>query len=147
MVTYNKKVEELKNFFQHKESPDLSKLLSQITHATGKTSFLVFKNQKYTTIQTADVAFFYISNEMTFAMCFNGQQFPLTQTLTQITDLVSSKQFFRVNRQYLLNFKAIKEVEHYFMRKLYISLVIESPDKLFINKEKAHSFFAWMEDR
>ena len=80
-------------------------------------------------------------------MCFDKQEFALSQSLDQITALVSSKQFFRVNRQYLVNFKAIKEIEHYFLRKLFVKLVIETPDKLLINKEKTPAFLSWMEDR
>jgi len=34
-------------------------------------------------------------------MCFDKQEFALSQALDQITALVSPKQFFRVNRQYL----------------------------------------------
>lgn len=73
--------------------------------------------------------------------------YSVSQSLDQIAGAVSGKQFFRVNRQYLVNFKAIKEVEHYFMRKLYVTLVIETPEKLLINKEKSHSFLSWMGDR
>ena len=142
-----KKVDELKNFFQQKTSSDLDVLLSRLNPSSGKTSFLVFKNQKYTTVQTDNIAFFYIRNDATSIMCFDKQEFALSQSLDQITISVSSKQFFRVNRQYLVNFKAIKEVEHYFLRKLYVKLVIETPDKLLINKEKSHSFLNWMEDR
>jgi DNA-binding LytR/AlgR family response regulator len=80
-------------------------------------------------------------------MCFDGQEFSLNQSLDQITGSVSQKQFFRVNRQYLINFSAIKEIEHYFLRKLYVKLVIETPDKLLINKEKSTSFLSWMENR
>jgi two-component system response regulator LytT len=80
-------------------------------------------------------------------MCFDGQEYALNQSLDTIASSVSTKQFFRVNRQYLVNFKAIKEVEHYFLRKLYVKLVIETPEKLLINKEKSHSFLNWMEER
>ena len=80
-------------------------------------------------------------------MGFDKQEFALNQSLDQVAASVSSKQFFRVNRQYLVNFKAIKEVEHYFLRKPYVKLVIETPDKLLINKEKSPSFLSWMEDR
>jgi DNA-binding LytR/AlgR family response regulator len=80
-------------------------------------------------------------------MCFDGQEFSLNQSLDQVTGSVSQKQFFRVNRQYLINFNAIKEIEHYFLRKLYVKLVIETPDKLLINKEKSTSFLSWMENR
>lgn len=142
-----KKVDELRNFFQKRNVPDFAELLSKVNPPAGKTSFLVFRNQKYTTIQTENVAFFYIRNDATYAMCFDRQEYPMSQPLAQIASQVSAVQFFRVNRQYLLNFKAVKEIEHYFLRKLYIRLVIDTPDKLFINKEKAHSFFAWLENR
>jgi|GEM_PF-1140310 len=112
-----------------------------------KTSFLVFKNQKYTTVNTRQIAFFYIKNECTSIMCFDKQEFTLHKSLDQIANAVSSEQFFRVNRRYLINFNAIKEVEHYFLRKLFVRLFMETPDKLLINKEKTHSFLTWMEDR
>ncbi|SEV97702.1 LytR/AlgR family response regulator transcription factor [Chitinophaga arvensicola] len=141
------KVDELKNFFQQRALPDLGDLLSKLSVPSGKTSFLVFKNQKYKTISIDEIAFFYIHNELTWIMCFDKQQFSVNQSLDQITQAVSAKQFFRLNRQYLVNFKAIKEVEPYFLRKLYVRLVIEAPDKLLVNKEKSHSFLSWMEDR
>ncbi|MDQ0966627.1 two-component system response regulator LytT [Flavobacterium sp. W4I14] len=141
------KVDGLQNFFQQKVIPDLSNLLTKLSSPAGKESFLVFKNQKYTTVQTENIAFFYIRNDASTIMCFDKQEFVLSQSLDQITTMVSSKQFFRVNRQYLVNFKAIKEIEHYFLRKLFVKLVIETPDKLLINKEKTPAFLSWMEDR
>jgi DNA-binding LytR/AlgR family response regulator len=144
-----RKVDELKKFFQKTEIPELEALLQKITQpqATTKSSFLVFKNQKYTTILTENIAYFYIHNEMTHLVTFDKQQFSLTQSLGQVAELVSPKQFFRVNRQYIVNFTAIKEMEHYFQRKIYVKLVIDTPEKLLINKEKTHSFFSWLEDR
>nr|WP_276901064.1 LytTR family DNA-binding domain-containing protein [Pedobacter kyonggii] len=141
------KVDGLQNFFQQKVIPDLSNLLTKLSSPAGKESFLVFKNQKYTTVQTENIAFFYIRNDASTIMCFDKQEFALSQSLDQIMAQVSSKQFFRVNRQYLVNFKAIKEIEHYFLRKLFVKLVIETPDKLLINKEKTPAFLSWMEDR
>lgn len=142
-----RKVDELKNFFQQKPAHTLESLLSRLSQPAEKTSFLVFKNQKYTTINTGNIAFFYIRNDAASLMCFDGQEYTLSQSLDAIAASVSAKQFFRVNRQYLVNFKAIKEVEHYFLRKLYVKLIIETPEKLLINKEKSHSFLNWMEDR
>ncbi|MCE3074740.1 LytR/AlgR family response regulator transcription factor [Chryseobacterium gwangjuense] len=144
-----RKVDELKKFFQKTELPELEALLQKITQpqASSKSSFLVFKNQKYTTIPTENIAYFFIHNEITHLMTFDKQQFQLTQTLGQIAEQVSQKQFFRVNRQYIINFSAIKEMEHYFQRKILVKLTVETPEQLLINKEKSHSFFTWLEDR
>lgn len=144
-----RKVDELKKFFQKNELPELESLLQKIAQpqSASKSNFLVFKNQKYTTIQTENIAYFYIHNEITHLVTFDKEQFQLSQSLGQVAEQVSEKQFFRINRQYLINFKAIKEMEHYFQRKILVKLTIETPEKLLINKEKTHSFFTWLEDR
>lgn len=144
-----RKVDELKKFFQKNELPELESLLQKIAQpqSASKSNFLVFKNQKYTTIQTENIAYFYIHNEITHLVTFDKEQFQLSQPLGQVAEQVSEKQFFRINRQYLINFKAIKEMEHYFQRKILVKLTIETPEKLLINKEKTHSFFTWLEDR
>jgi DNA-binding LytR/AlgR family response regulator len=142
-----KKVDELRKFFRKNELPDIESLLQKISQPAGKTSFLVFKNQKYTTIPTESIAYFYIYNEITHLVTFDKEQFQLSQPLGQVAEQVSGKQFFRINRQYLVSFKAVKEMEHYFQRKILVKLVIETPEKLLINKDKTHSFFSWLEDR
>ncbi|WP_223559202.1 LytR/AlgR family response regulator transcription factor [Chryseobacterium lathyri] len=142
-----KKVDELRKFFRKNELPDIESLLQKISQPDGKTSFLVFKNQKYTTIPTESIAYFYIHNEITHLVTFDKEQFQLSQPLGQVAEQVSGKQFFRINRQYLVSFKAVKEMEHYFQRKILVKLVIETPEKLLINKDKTHSFFSWLEDR
>jgi len=141
------KVENFKNFFQQNTQPDLDGLLKRMGLDEGKKSFLVFKNNKYTTVQTDQIAFIYIRNESATIMTFQEQEYAIDQSLDQVQSLLSAKQFFRLNRQYLVNFSAIKEVEHYFARKLFVKLVIPSPDKLLIGKEKTSGFLSWLESR
>ncbi|TCC86699.1 LytR/AlgR family response regulator transcription factor [Pedobacter hiemivivus] len=141
------KVDNFKNFFQQNTQPDMEELLKKIGQDEGKKSFLVFKNNKYTTVKTEDIAFFYIRNEAPTLMTFQEQEYTLMQSLDQLQSILSTKQFFRLNRQYLVNFSAIKEVEHYFDRKLFVKLVIPSPDKLLIGKEKTTIFLNWLENR
>jgi two-component system, LytTR family, response regulator len=141
------KVDNFKNFFQQHTQPDLDGLLKKIGMDEGKKSFLVFKDNKYTTIPTDQIAYFYISYDSTTIKTFAGQDYFITQSLDQVQGQVSAKQFFRLNRQYLVNFSAIKEVEHYFARKLYVKLVVPTAEKLLIGKEKTGVFLEWLEER
>jgi DNA-binding LytR/AlgR family response regulator len=141
------KVESFKNFFQQETVPDWNALMSKIGVDEGKKSFLVFRNNKYTTVQTDTIAFFYIKEDATTIMTFQQQEYSIAQSLDQLAAVLPAKQFFRVNRQYLINFAAVKEVEHYFARKLFVRLVIPSPDKLLIGKEKTSAFLGWLEER
>lgn len=142
------KVVHLKNFFQTHDNalPDLEVLLNKI-EVRGKKGFLVFKNNKYLTIQTENIAFFYTHHDTTTITTFDGQEFPVNQSLDEIYQQLAPHQFFRINRQYLVNYTAVKEVEHYFTRKLFVSLSVDTPDKLLIGKDKTGSFLNWLDSR
>tara|TARA_R110000868_G_scaffold243900_1_gene499992 strand:+ start:20161 stop:20931 length:771 start_codon:yes stop_codon:yes gene_type:complete len=144
------KVDQLKNFFQTNNDgiEGLENILQKIGAAqSGKTGFLVFKNNKYTTVSIENIAFFYIHFQSTMIMTFNNQQYSITQSLDEVYKELSSNQFFRINRQYLINFKAVKEVEHYFARKLLVILTIPTDEKLLIGKDKTSPFLQWLENR
>jgi two-component system response regulator LytT len=143
------KVYGLKNFFQTHKDPasGIEALINLTRNHQGKKSFLVFQNNKYLTVPTERIAFFYIKNETPRIMSFDQQEYGIPQSLEEVSQLLSPKQFFRLNRQYLINFSAVKEVEPYFARKLFVRLVIPVSDKLLIGKDKVTSFLSWLENR
>ena len=127
--------------------PNLEELLTRLAAPQGKTSFLVFKQNRYITVPTDKIAFFYVKYESSVIVCFDRQEYFVDHSLEQIQSLVTDKRFFRVNRQYLINFHAIKEVEHYFARKLLVNLTVAAPDKLLVPREKVSAFLQWLENR
>jgi DNA-binding LytR/AlgR family response regulator len=113
----------------------------------GKKSFLVFNYNKYQIVPTENIAFFYTKYESSVIVCFDRQEYSVNHSLEHIQHLLSDLQFFRLNRQYLINFNAVKEVEHYFARKLLVRLPMPFAHKLTVSKEKARSFLYWLENR
>lgn len=141
------KVEGFKNFFQKHTIQDLERVLASNRSTQGKKSFLIFKNNKYSTLETEQIAYVHIGYGSASLVNFQGVEFSMNQSLDQIQSQLSSTQFFRLNRQYLINFSAIKEVEHYFSRKLFVRLKVATPDKLLIGKEKTTVFLKWLAER
>ncbi|HET7003652.1 MAG TPA: LytTR family DNA-binding domain-containing protein, partial [Puia sp.] len=80
-------------------------------------------------------------------VCFDGQEYSLNYSLDHIQNLLAQKQFFRLNRQFLINFQAVKEVEYYFARKLLVHLTVHIDDKLLVPREKVSGFLDWLENR
>ena len=113
----------------------------------GKKSFLVYKNNKYMNVRTKNIAFFCVRSELSVIMCFDKQEYFVNHSLDQIQNLLSGEQFFRLNRQYLINFDVVKEVEHYFARKLLVSPVIPTKEKLLVPREKVSEFLHWLDNR
>ena len=147
IITAFENTEELKNLFQQDPLPNLNDLLTKLAAPAGKKSFLVFKHNKYINVLTENIAFFYIKHESTIIVCFDKQEYFVNSSLEQIQNLLTEQQFFRLNRQYLINFNAVKDVEHYFARKLLVNLVIPTKDKLLVSKEKAKEFLHWLDNR
>jgi len=135
------------NFAQLLRLPWLSDLLTKLTTSTGKKSFLVFKNNKYINVLTENIAIFYIKYESPVIKCFDQQEFFVNYSLDKIQGLLPEKQFYRLNRQYLVNFNAVKEVEHYFARKLLVNPAIPIKDKLIVSREKVTEFLHWLDNR
>ena len=96
----------------------------------GKRSFLVFHHNKYITVPTESIAFFYIKYDASIIVTLDKREYSVNYSLEQIQELLPGQQFFRLNRQHLVNFNTIKEVEHYFARKLLVTPTISFPDKL-----------------
>lgn len=113
----------------------------------GKKSFLVYRNHKYSIVPTEHIAFFHVKYESSWITDFAQQEYPVNYSLEQIQSLLPDKQFFRLNRQHLINFNAVKEVEHYFARKLLVKLTVPVSDKLLVAKEKVRTFLQWLENR
>jgi two-component system response regulator LytT len=147
IVTAFEKADQFRNFFQLSRWPNLNDLLTKLATPVGKKSFLVFKHNKYITIPTENIAFFYVKYESSVIVCFDRQEYSVNYSLEHIQHVLSDQQFFRLNRQYLINFQAVKEVEHYFARKLLVTLTVPSAEKLLVSKEKVRHFLLWLENR
>jgi DNA-binding LytR/AlgR family response regulator len=127
------KVHSLKTFFQ--------------VQYEGKKSFRVFKNNRYIVIAADNIAYFHIKNEIPVIHTFDGEEYFIHQSLDVISTMLAPGQFYRVTRQYLINFSAVSEAEHYFSRKLLIHLKVKTPDQIIINKNNTTAFLNWLDNR
>jgi len=145
--TFGEMTGDHRNLFQKMVLPGLDDLLEKLISASGKKSFLVFKNNKYINVLTENIAFFYIKYESPMIACFDRQEFFVNYSLEQVQNLLPPKQFFRLNRQYLINFNVVKEVEHYFARKLLVNPVIPTKEKLIVPRMRVSEFLHWLDNR
>lgn len=137
----------LETTYQQQRPFSLDDLVAKLAVTTGKKSFLVFKQNKYFTVPVESIAFFQVKYESSTIVCMDRREYQVNYSLDQIQHLLTGNQFFRVNRQYLVNFSAIKEVEYYFARKLLVNLHTATAEKLIVPKEKVRNFLYWMENR
>ena len=129
-------------------SLDLEALARIIGHQDNyKSSFLVAKGGKLMPIDASNVAFFYIRNEVTLLHTLNGDTYITDYTLENLEHEVNPHDFYRANRQFLINRRTVKEIDHYFARKLLVKTHTPTPEPLIISKAKATHFTKWLETK
>ena len=82
-------------------------------------------------------------DELTQLITLDKQHYFISHTLEELEKMTSG-QFYRANRQYLVNRTAVRDVSQYFGRKLLINLTIPFSEKITVGKLKANCFLSWL---
>jgi DNA-binding LytR/AlgR family response regulator len=64
-----------------------------------------------------------------------GSHFTIFQSLEELENKLASE-FYRINRQFIINRKAIKDVSKHLGRKLLINLSLPFSEQLIVGKER-----------
>ncbi|MGE0088599.1 MAG: LytR/AlgR family response regulator transcription factor [Bacteroidales bacterium] len=107
-------------------------------------SVLVHHKDKIMPVRLDDIAIFYIENENTYLLTFDKKTYFISKNLEELEKTVGNN-FFRANRQCLINRKAVVDASHYFSRKLSVNISVPYKDKITVSKEKTPQFLSWLE--
>jgi DNA-binding LytR/AlgR family response regulator len=108
-------------------------------------SFLTQYREKSVVKNVEEVALFSVEFDTVYLHTFNGEKLPLFKKLEYIEDVCDPDQFFRINRQMLVNRKAILSFEPYFNRKIVLELNIKLEDRAVVSRLKVAPFKEWLE--
>ncbi|MDR3218829.1 MAG: LytTR family transcriptional regulator DNA-binding domain-containing protein [Dysgonamonadaceae bacterium] len=88
---------------------------------------------------------FYINERCTFLFTDTAKNYPLDYSLDQIEQLMDSTLFFRINRNFIVNFYAIRDILAYSTNRLKIFLSNwTEKEEIVISRERVASFKKWM---
>ncbi len=138
-------IEKFENLTQQKDNK-LAKLLQYMEQSNKpkvSSTILVYQGEKIIPVSFNNIALVYLKNGLVKLRTFDNQIFIVSETLEELNKMKNSN-FFRVNRQYLVHQKAIKNAAKYFNRKLILHLHIPFEEKIIISKEKAPAFLDWL---
>lgn len=111
-----------------------------------KQSFLVQFREKLIPLDASHIAWFYTAHEIVYAYTQENKQYIIDYTLEQLQQQLNPNQFFRANRQFIIQRSAIQEIELYFNGRLYIKLSPEPSEKVLISKARVPEFKAWLDN-
>lgn len=132
-----------KKFTQNKEiyKEQLTALELKVT--PQKNAVIIRQANKIIPLGANAIALFFIDNRYTYAYTFTQEKFIVSENLEDL-EKAFAPSFFRANRQFLINRKAVKDATQYFNRKVVVNLTVPFKDQILVGKLKISSFVEWL---
>lgn len=128
--------------------PDISQYLSQIAQMVSKPNYsdkiLIPYKDKLLPVSLSEIACFYTADKNTFVFLKNGMKYPYGKTLDQIYSTLNPHDFFRANKQYIVARNSVSNITIWFDNRLLVSLEVDTPERIYVSKNRASEFKAWM---
>jgi two-component system LytT family response regulator len=110
-----------------------------------KSRFLVKIGDKYYSIPTENIAYFYTEEKAVYLYTYDKIRYPLDQSLDEIEKSLDPGQFFRLNRQFIAHVSAVYKLHAYFNGKLKVNLKPEADHEIIVSRDKASILKEWLD--
>ncbi|MEQ9099260.1 MAG: LytTR family DNA-binding domain-containing protein [Imperialibacter sp.] len=111
-----------------------------------KNRFMVKVGEHIRSVKTEDVAFFYAEGRNGFIVTNTKARYVIDYKMETLEEILNPKSFFRVNRTYIINIDAIKDVLIYSVTRLRIVPTVDWPEEIVVSREKVSAFKDWFND-
>lgn len=118
--------------------------LNNVYSSNFKKRFVVKTGNIIKIIDVNDIECFYSAFKSSFLTTIENRSFSLDDSMETIDKEVDKESFFRVNRQFIINLKAIKEISVYSNSRLKISLNNYKEEEIIVSREKVQAFKEWI---
>jgi len=109
--------------------------------------FSVVVGQKLKSIDVNDINYFFSNSGITFVTMNPKGQYSLDISLDNLMEELDPKQFFRVNRQYVVSLQSIFNIHIFQKSRLKLELNPPVPEGVFVSLDKVVDFKKWVDGK
>ncbi|MBK9291373.1 MAG: response regulator transcription factor [Bacteroidetes bacterium] len=117
----------------------------QLRQRAYKERFLVNVGDKIKSIGIDQASYFYALEKNVFMCTSDGMSYPLDLSLDQLENVLNPRQFFRINRQYIIAFGAIGRLHLMPKSRIAISLQPPTPELQWVSSARTAEFRKWLD--
>lgn len=120
-------------------------LLKQLRQGSGYQKRLVIKyGEVIKMIEVSDVAYFYTEDRIHYLCTFDNLTYPVDQNLDELEALIDPAVFFRINRQFIVNIRAIEKMMAWTKSRVKLTLRPACAQETIVSTERSPVFKEWL---
>ncbi len=141
--------EDLRNALQkHKTWEEQHFNIQELLHYTASSPYIERITLSIGNIQKPflvnEVAYFMAEDRFVFAISFEGKRYFYKKALYQLEKELNPKDFFRVNRTFILNYKSIIEFTPYSKGRLILQVHPKAEKQIIVSSENTKKLRKWL---
>jgi DNA-binding LytR/AlgR family response regulator len=110
-----------------------------------KTRFVVKTGEHLRSVSTGDIHLFFSHDKTTYISTAENRNYIIDYSLDQIMQMIDGEQFFRINRQSIINRDTISDIVVYSRSRLKIKLKLANREPLIVSRDKVNDFKKWLD--
>lgn len=134
--------------FRKLTRPDILQYLTHLAQlapmSNYKDKLLIPFKDKLQPVNMSEISFFYTTDKNTRIFLKNGTSYSYSKTLDQIEGSLNPADFIRANKQFIIARNSVKNITIWFDSRLLVTLDSEPPERIYVSKNKAAEFKAWI---
>ncbi len=138
-----KSIDKLKRLHTQLIKPSIIQQLN-VHKKNSKERFLVKKGSQFISILSNDIAQFISEDKLTRIITFDNQRVPTEHTLDELTTLLDSTKFYRINRHTILNIENISKINSHFNGRLKLETLTDNKTEQFVSRDRVNKFKEWL---
>jgi two-component system, LytTR family, response regulator LytT len=128
--------------------PNLENILRNLQIQTPgleyRKRFLVKQGARLVSIETSEIAYFYIEESISFFKNLTGQKFVVDYRMDELEDFLDPDRFFRINRGMIITHGCVTQIQPYYNHRLALTLKPLFDKEAIVSRERANDFKKWM---
>ena len=106
--------------------------------------FIVRYAQKIKSIKTDDIVYFYVNNENVFLCTKDNSNYSVDYSLDKLGNILNPKDFFRINRQFIVNISSIENMYSLSKSRIKIELKPKPDFETIVSYNRMSDFRKWL---
>ena len=134
--------------YSEKSSPEsmaLQEAIRMLKSKSYKERFMVKVGEHIKSISVEDINHFVSQEKATFAHTTDSRRYILDHTLDQLTEMLDPKQFFRINRQFIISIHGFTDIISYSNSRLKLNLKNDNTMDAIVSRERVQDFKDWLD--
>jgi two-component system, LytTR family, response regulator len=108
-----------------------------------KNRFMVRVGDHIRSIHTEQIKLFYADGRVVYLLTDQGREYIVEYKMEELEDILDPGQYFRLNRTFMVNISAIKDVIVHSNSRLKVLLDQQFEKELIVSREKVNPFKMW----